>query len=728
MADIKINDLTAYTDPVSTDVLAIVDVGNDLTKKVSIADLLENAGTGSAAAPSFSFDGDSDTGIYRPAADQVALTAGGTQALLAESTGITIPGNLTVSGTTTTIDTTTLVVEDKNIEMGAVTTPTDVTADGGGITLKGATDKTINWVNSTDAWTLSEHVNIASAKEFRIAGTKVLDATSLGSAVVGSSLTSVGTIGTGVWNGTAIATAYIADSAVTSAKIADGTIVNADINASAAITGSKITTGTTSDVGVLQLTDSTSSTSTTTAATPNAVKTSFDLAGAALPKSGGTLTGDLTIPDKIIHSGDTNTAIRFPAADTFAVETAGTERLRIDSSGVGIGTTSPSQLLEIKGDNAQLVVNGTTTTDSGIEFQNNGTSSSEIKLNSSAGILDISETQTNGVVSFSTGTGGTERMRIDSSGVGIGTTSPSELLEIKGSNAQFIINGTTTSDAGIEIQNNGTKFAEIKLDTSNSILDISQTQSSGKVTFSTGSSGTERMRISENGNVFIGGTTASSADIALNADGSASFAGALNVGNTFDTGNGVQAFAGGSLYIRQDGSGSGNNLFTILNGGSSATNQVARINGDGSATFAGAVSKGSGSFRISHPLPAKTETHHLVHSFIEGPQADLIYRGYADLVDGEATVNIDTAARMTEGTFEVLCTNISCFTSNESDWTAVKGSVTGNVLTITAQNATATSKVSWMVVGERKDQHMLDTDWTDNAGRVITEPLKVVDE
>ena len=179
------------------------------------------------AAPSFSFDGDSDTGIYRPGANQVALTAGGTQALLAESTGITIPGNLTVSGTTTTVDTVNLTVKDKNIELGVVSTPSNTTADGGGITLKGATDKTINWVNSTGAWTLSEHVNIASAKEYRIAGTKVLDATSLGSAVVSSSLTSVGTIGTGVWNGTAIATAYIADSAVTSAKIADGAIVNA---------------------------------------------------------------------------------------------------------------------------------------------------------------------------------------------------------------------------------------------------------------------------------------------------------------------------------------------------------------------------------------------------------------------------------------------------------------------------------------------------------------------
>ena len=121
---------------------------------------------------------------------------------------VTIPGDLTVNGTTTTINSTTLVVQDKNIEMGVVATPTDVTADGGGITLKGTTDKTINWIDATDAWTFSEHVDIASAKEYRIAGTKVLNATSLGSAVVSSSLTSVGTIGTGVWQGTAIAGAY----------------------------------------------------------------------------------------------------------------------------------------------------------------------------------------------------------------------------------------------------------------------------------------------------------------------------------------------------------------------------------------------------------------------------------------------------------------------------------------------------------------------------------------
>jgi hypothetical protein len=121
---------------------------------------------------------------------------------------VIIQGDLTVNGTETIINTQTLDVEDKNIVIGKVATPSDVTADGGGITLKGTTDKTISWIDATDAWTFSEHVNITSAKEYRIAGTKVLDATSLGSAVVSSSLTSVGTIGTGVWQGSTIGTGY----------------------------------------------------------------------------------------------------------------------------------------------------------------------------------------------------------------------------------------------------------------------------------------------------------------------------------------------------------------------------------------------------------------------------------------------------------------------------------------------------------------------------------------
>ncbi len=82
MADIKINDLSNYADPVSNDVLPIVDIGNDLTKKVSIANLVKNAGVGSATAPSISFDGDSDTGIYQPGANKIAIATQGTERVL----------------------------------------------------------------------------------------------------------------------------------------------------------------------------------------------------------------------------------------------------------------------------------------------------------------------------------------------------------------------------------------------------------------------------------------------------------------------------------------------------------------------------------------------------------------------------------------------------------------------------------------------------------------------
>lgn len=71
--------------------------------------------------------------------------------------GVTIAGNLTVDGTTTTINSVTLTVDDKNIELGSVASPTDTTAAGGGITLKGATDKVIDW-NATTGWRLEDDI------------------------------------------------------------------------------------------------------------------------------------------------------------------------------------------------------------------------------------------------------------------------------------------------------------------------------------------------------------------------------------------------------------------------------------------------------------------------------------------------------------------------------------------------------------------------------------------
>lgn len=102
---------------------------------------------------------------------------------VATGTSLTLSGDLTVNGTTTTIASTTLEVGDKNIILASAAT-TDAGADGGGLTLKGATDHTWNWVNATDAWTSSDHVDIASGKSYYINNTVVLSATALGSGII----------------------------------------------------------------------------------------------------------------------------------------------------------------------------------------------------------------------------------------------------------------------------------------------------------------------------------------------------------------------------------------------------------------------------------------------------------------------------------------------------------------------------------------------------------------
>jgi len=303
--------------------------------------------------------------------------------------------------------------------------------------------------------------------------------------------------------------------------------------------------------------------------------------------------------------------------------------------------------------------------------------------------------------------------------VGIGTTSPTSRLQLDG--AEDRTGGLTLSAGG----QNHTYF--LSSDFVN-VHNIETSSSAAAHTWQT--NGTERMRITSGGRLLIGTTSGNYThekglrvvsgevgshvlDAAVSIEGSGSDFYPLNITGPSDTGFGaLAAFSPGTDYLQWQYRTSG-----------SSTN-IIRFDANGGVVVTGSLSKGSGSFRIDHPLPAKTETHHLVHSFVEAPQADNIYRGKVELVEGSATVNIDTAAGMTEGTYVLLNTNTQCFTSNESGWTAVKGSVSGNTLTITAQDNTCTDTISWMVVGERKDQHMIDTSWTDDNGKVIVEPLK----
>ena len=431
----------------------------------------------------------------------------------------------------------------------------------------------------------------------------------------------------------------------------------------------------------------------------------------------GVVDGDYTVATGATISGYTN-AIDF--------STDSTHRLRLDPSGrLMLGTTTEGY--ENYADNftiadsahCGLTIRSGTTSQGNIYFSDGASNGSEEYEGIIQYLHDVN------AMAFGVNNG-VERMRLDSSG---------RLLINSGSDVRIELgtNGTTGTNDRNHLRADGDNLKYNTCENGNHIFEVN---------------GDEKAHISSTGNLTIGAYDTSPylrgarilpdnsgrATFVLNGDGTNNTAIGVYNGNTsaynlkimhdggiIAAGTAFQIDGNGVMQTNLDSAG----IIRLNSTGTfSGTNKVVLSSVTGNATFTGALSKGSGSFKIDHPLVGLTTSHHLVHSFIEGPQADLIYRGVVDLVDGTATVNIDTAGRMTEGTFAALCTNVSCFTSNESDWTAVKGSVTGNVLTITAQDNTSTVKVSWMVVGERKDQHMIDTDWTDDAGRVITEPLK----
>ena len=145
----------------------------------------------------------------------------------------------------------------------------------------------------------------------------------------------------------------------------------------------------------------------------------------------------------------------------------------------------------------------------------------------------------------------------------------------------------------------------------------------------------------------------------------------------------------------------------------SVTEMMRLTTSSGNLQVQGSLSKGSGSFDIPHPV---TEGKRLRHSFIEGPYADLIYRGTVTLGAEPVTICMDEQYGMTEGTWKALNTNPWSMVSASGK--LVEWSLDECKLTITGDEGTV---CQWMVIGERKDQHMIATDSTDNDGRLILE-------
>ena len=169
----KIADLNVTAGKLATDSVETAKIVDGAVTSAKIAnDTIVNADINSAAAISQS----KIDGLTTDLAAKASLS-GATFTGAVSGTSLTLSGDLTVNGTTTTINSTEITVDDKNLTLGSVATPTDAGADGGGITLKGATDKTLSWVDATDAWTSSENFNLASGKTYLANGTAIKDVT-----------------------------------------------------------------------------------------------------------------------------------------------------------------------------------------------------------------------------------------------------------------------------------------------------------------------------------------------------------------------------------------------------------------------------------------------------------------------------------------------------------------------------------------------------------------------
>jgi hypothetical protein len=425
-------------------------------------------------------------------------------------------------------------------------------------------------------------------------------------------------------------------------------------------------------------------------------------------------------------------------------------------SNVGIGTSNPSAKLQVEGTGvgsvgtigiagiaAHLGLSDASRVFKGwVGYYNNVFNGNDIDLNIKTGYKENSN------IRFSTNGDSGEAMRITSGSlIGIGTSSPAAKLEVRGNgniaiNSQgnfFVSSGGTAAQAaetGGQISFgawlNGDlsvpyPVAAIKGVSESATTDINK----GALIFATMNNTTnaERMRITSGGDILIaGGNTSGQSSVSTAT--ALRFPNQYSNGYTdagvklfiFNSGATIQGLAAGPAYdLQYHSSGDNTNGKHAWYVGNV---QVMRVQSTGgNVTILGSLSKGSGSFRIKHPLASKKNTHQLVHSFIEGPQADLIYSGGVTLVNGRAVINIDEVSTMTEGTFEALCRNIRVFTSNETSWDNVRGKVEGNILTIECQNTESTDEISWLVVGERQDEHMFETEWTDSNGKVIVEPL-----
>ena len=483
MANVKITGLTAITAPANTDVLPIVDVSADVTKKVSIADLLESAGDGTAALPAFAFDSDKDIGMYRVGANQLGFATAATARLIIDSSGNVLIG-VASSFAASNAD---------NLQIGDNTSSAQ-----SGITLGSTTASSIRWRDGADAGIIS-YQHSDNSMRLSTSDTERLRIDSSGRLLVGTPSAPAGT-----------------DAQYTKFAIRGNTLND---NACYLSLGNKKTTANTSNddnLGIITFNDSDSD--------------AGEYARITGATDGNNGTNDY--PGKLIFSTTSDGG------------SSPTERMRIDSSGnVAIGATSSTSKLRVIGNEIRFsnssnasyygtITHDAASTGANIYNNNDGTAVSHIwqhngtekmRIDSSGRLLlnggtdvriELGTTGTTATndrnhirgdgssLKYNTCSGGThvfeqngtESLRIDSSAnVRIGQTSgSSSKLSVYGSQLRFQGGSTGTGESdGFGIGNNGATDAFI-WNYENGFIQI-------------GTNNTERVKIHSTGYVNAGG-------------------------------------------------------------------------------------------------------------------------------------------------------------------------------------------------------------------------------
>ena len=494
--------------------------------------------------------------------------------------------------------------------------------------------------------------------------------------------------------------------------------------------------------------------------------------GTASPNEKLVVSGNASVTGAVQITSNTSTpsagaALFRPASNTLAFVSNSNERMRIDSSGnVGIGTTSPYDKVEVSG---AIAASGSTNANTSqghvtsIDVASSRSRINAVDWGHEFKPFDIRASE----ITFGASSGSaTEVARITSTGLGIGTTSPEQKLHIKDTsnpaspNGSVIIEGqrdgtanllelrardnSSTSSAlpanqgGIIRMNgfDGSDFEEMAFIGYQAEATVADGDAPSRLIFGTTTDGSglvsEKMRLDNAGRLGINTTSPSyklhitAASDGINISGSSAFvrwnSGDMQIRNAGSYAMAFDTWTGSALTekmrIMSDG--------RVGIGTTSPTSgQVLTVSG--AATVLGTmtcttISKISGSFKIDHPL--KPKTHSLVHSFVESPQADNTYSGKLRLTKGQAELNLDEYFGMTEGTIVALNRDFRVFTTNESNWDNVKGSVKNNILYIESNNPESMAEVSWLVIGERQDKEIHESELTNDEGKIILEPSK----